>query len=166
MRLWRSVIALSSTLSIGFLLLACTQSQSADFELASEKFMGCTMSAPWPVEMTSSTSTVSTFIRTDDTWSLPLYFRHAESPTWTETTGMRVESVEVLEDGYFSVVQYREIRIADTIEASGNAELERLVTVIRRTPYELVLIGELGSYWTSIVNSCEKMEVGADPKLN
>lgn len=166
MRLWRSVVFLSLPLSIGLLLLACAHSDSTEFEQVSARVMGCTLLAPWPVKMTSSTPTVSTFVRTDDTWSLPLYFRRVESPSWTESTGMRAGAVEVLEDGYFTIVQYREIRIADIIEASGNSELERLVTVIRRTPYELVLIGELGSYWAPIVNSCEEMEVGADPKPN
>jgi hypothetical protein len=154
MRLWRSAIALSLMLSIGFLLLACTQSQSTDFELVSEKLMGCTMSAPWPVEMTSSTPTVSTFVRTDDTWSLPLFFRHAESPSWSESSQSAPDSVDVLQEDYSTVVQFREIRKHET------AELERLVTLIRRAPYELVLIGELGSYWASIVNSCERGEVG------
>ena len=62
--------------------------------------------------------------------------------------GKLTKKVNLFNDGLLTVVQYHEIYDEEEIK------IKRKVTVIRNSPYELVLIGELGDDWGVIVKSC------------
>lgn len=148
MCIWRSI---TIQLVFGFLaisLFACGQADNREFKKASKKFINCAATSPWPVKMTSLTMNSATFVRTDNTWSLPIYFTKSEHPSWSKSHGKLTKKVNLFNDGLLTVVQYHEIYDEEEIK------IKRKVTVIRNSPYELVLIGELGDDWGVIVKSC------------
>src|SRR5690625_2036226 len=58
--------------------------ESKEFKKASKKFINCAATSPCPVKMTSLTMNSATFVRTDNTWSLPIYFTKSEHPSWSK----------------------------------------------------------------------------------
>ena len=136
----------SSFLAI-VLCSSCALDDAKEFKKASKDFMGCTMEAPWHVELKSIDERSAFFIRANNE-SPPFGFVEREIPIWESTTIIVPESIKIK--------SYPPYRVALFVMANPDdgIDFEYPYAVIRRDKAEILLPAELSAYWEDLLNSC------------
>lgn len=140
------------TLLLCALASGCSTKGAADFKQASRDYLGCAMTAPWPLEVTSRDSSSVSFIRLDDVYSLPIYFRESADGSWPELSDVPESNIVNVSHASFDVKR------VNAPLSDGLGGFDREFVIIIKQDAALVLPEESGDYWQLLLNSCDKME--------
>lgn len=146
-----SSVILRVTLFLLFwsLVSGCSTKGSAEFEDVSRYYFGCAMTAPWPLELTSRDSLSVSFIRLDDVYSLPIYFRKSVDGVWPELSDVSESNIVHFPDYPFAVKRVNDLLI------DGPGGFDREFVIIIKEHSALILPERSGDDWQALLSSCD-----------
>lgn len=140
---------LAFALFLSVLASGCSMKGASEFKRASREYFGCAMTPPWPLEATSHDSTSTSFIRLDDVYSLPIYFRKRADGFWPELSGVPESNIVDVSHAPF------EVKRVDAPLNDRSEEFDREFVIIIERDSALILPEGSGDYWQLLLNSCD-----------